>query len=250
MVFNKEYANVYDFLYHDQDFEKECDFIEEIFQKQDKKVKTILDLGCGTGGHALILAKRGYIITGVDQSEGMLNLARAKAEKDGLEIDFRQSLIQDLELDDTFDAVLSMSAVMSYMIGNDSVAMACNIAKQRLNPGGVFVFDVWNGLAVLTDPPTQRVKEIPNNDERIIRFTKPDINIISHTVDVNFDLLILKEDKLVSETKETHKVRYFFPQEIKYFLEVAGFTEIHCCPVRKLNTPISTNERDMSVIAR
>lgn len=249
-VFNEEYANIYDYLYQDQDFEKECDFLEEIFNKSGKKVKTILDLGCGTGGHALILAKRGYKVTGIDQSEDMLKAAKRKADRAGLKIDFHKSLVQDLKLNETFDAVISMSAVMSYMTDNKVVALACGIAKQHLNSGGCFVFDVWNGLAVTTDPPAQRVKEIHKEGERIIRFTKPDIDMIAHTVDVNFEVLILKKDKLISETEETHKVRYFYPQEIRYFLEVAGFSDIKFCPVKKLDSPITTKERDMSVIAQ
>ena len=49
-VFGDEYAIAYDYLYHDKDYEKECDFLEAIFRKHGKKVNTVLDLGCGTGG--------------------------------------------------------------------------------------------------------------------------------------------------------------------------------------------------------
>lgn len=98
MVFKKEYANVYDYLYQDKDYEKECDFVEEIFKKRGKRVKTILDLGCGTGGHAIVFAKHGYKVTGIDRSEEMLKTARRKARKAGLKINFHRSSIQDLKL--------------------------------------------------------------------------------------------------------------------------------------------------------
>jgi len=63
----KDYASAYDFLYQDKDYEKECDFIESIFVRYSGNVKRVLDLGCGTGGHALILVRRGYHIVGVDR---------------------------------------------------------------------------------------------------------------------------------------------------------------------------------------
>jgi len=83
-VFQKDYAYAYDHLYHDKDYEKECDFIETIFQKFTSEVKTVLDLGCGTGGHALILSSRGYKVTGIDRSEDMLKIAKKRAHDENL----------------------------------------------------------------------------------------------------------------------------------------------------------------------
>ncbi|MHC4638409.1 MAG: class I SAM-dependent methyltransferase, partial [Planctomycetota bacterium] len=98
-VFGQEYSEAYDLLYRDKNYEKECDFIEEIWNKFPGQIETVLDLGCGTGAHAVILAERGYEVTGVDRSSGMLSRARQKAENAGLEIEFHQSSIQDLQLE-------------------------------------------------------------------------------------------------------------------------------------------------------
>jgi 2-polyprenyl-3-methyl-5-hydroxy-6-metoxy-1,4-benzoquinol methylase len=249
-VFGKEYSTAYDYLYQDKDYEKECDFIEVIFSKSSRKVKSILDLGCGTGGHAIILAKRGYTITGVDRSAEMLDVARNKVKKAGLKADFYNGSIQDLNLNKTFDAVISMFAVMSYQTNNNDLALACRMAKQHLNPGGNFIFDAWNGLAVMSDPPTQKVKEVSSGDERIIRFTIPLIDILSHTVDTNFKVFVLKGDRLISETKETHTMRFLYPQEIKYYLEVAGFSNIKLCPFLKLDNKLLAQDWNMTVIAK
>jgi len=250
MVFRRNYANVYDYLYQDKDYEKECDFVEEIFKKYDNRVKTILDLGCGTGGHALILARRGYKVVGIDQSEEMLKAARRKAKRAGLKMEFLRNSIQDLKLNQTFDAVISMFAVMSYQTDNEALALACRKARKHLKEGGIFIFDVWNGLAVMTDPPRWAFKDVRNGDDRILRFTEPRINIVDHTVDVTFKVLKLKKERLIFETKETHKVRFFFPQEIKYFLQVAGFSDIQFCPFLKLDSQLSTKERDITIIAQ
>jgi predicted TPR repeat methyltransferase len=55
----KDYAKYYDLLYQEKNYEEECDFIEQVFRGFSKlKVKSILELGCGTGGHAIPLARR------------------------------------------------------------------------------------------------------------------------------------------------------------------------------------------------
>ena len=77
-----DYANFYDNLYKDKDYKKECDYLEKIFNKYSpKKVKTILDLGCGTGSHDLILAKRGYQVTGLDFSKICLKWLKKRQKK-------------------------------------------------------------------------------------------------------------------------------------------------------------------------
>ena len=78
-VFGQEYAAAYDLLYADKDYDAECDLLERIFRESGRPVRTVLDLGCGTGAHAVRLAQRGYEVVGVDLSEDMLRIARDRA---------------------------------------------------------------------------------------------------------------------------------------------------------------------------
>ncbi|MBU2578331.1 class I SAM-dependent methyltransferase [Patescibacteria group bacterium] len=250
-VFGKEYVENYDYIYQDKDYKKECDFIEKIFTKQSKKVKKVLDLGCGTGGHALILAKRGYRIIGIDRAEYMLKIAQRKAKNTNCCIDFIKGDITNIDLNEKFDAVISMFAVMGYQTTNSAIENVCKIAKKHLSTGGIFLFDCWYGPAVLVEKPCIRVKEISlNKDEKIIRFTEPILNILDHTVETRFKVLKIKNSCLVSETNESHFMRFLFPQEIKYFLEVAGFKKIEFCPFLELEKPLTEHDWNMAVIAR
>src|SRR2546427_28456 len=73
-------AEYYDVLHNDVDYLAECLLLEKVFSGfLRRQPASLLDLGCGTGNHALILAKRGYRVTGIDSSAGMLRVARAKA---------------------------------------------------------------------------------------------------------------------------------------------------------------------------
>ena len=79
-LFGSEYADAYDILYKDKDYVEECGLIDRFLKTYgNRPVRNVLDLGCGTGNHALPLAQLGYEIVGVDRSKGMLESARKKA---------------------------------------------------------------------------------------------------------------------------------------------------------------------------
>jgi SAM-dependent methyltransferase len=84
----ENYARKYDKECFVQGTVGECDFIEAE-AGQDKSLK-IIDIGCGTGRHAIELAKRGYKVSGVDLSESQLSRAREKAKEAGVAIDFKK----------------------------------------------------------------------------------------------------------------------------------------------------------------
>jgi SAM-dependent methyltransferase len=250
-VFGRDYASAYDALYRDKDYIKECDFIEHVFTKYGLKPNTILDLGCGTGGHALILAKRGYDVVGVDRSGKMLEVARRRAKADKLPIKFIKGDITSLSLNKKFDAVISMFAVMGYQTKNRKLAGACITAQQHLTAKGVFIFDCWHGTAVLTDKPSARMKEVSIGEKDAIkRFTKPIVNILNNTVEVNFKVQNIHNNKIINTTEESHLMRYIFPQEINYYLEVAGFSQVEIRPSYELGRKLSDKDWNMTVIAR
>jgi len=248
-VFGDVYSQAYDVLYDDKDYEAECDFVEEIFKRASVGVHTILDLGCGTGGHALPLARRGYQVSGVDRSDEMLEIAAAKARDSGVDLELVHGDLRDLDLGRTFDAVISMFAVMSYQTTNDDLAAACRTAARHLAPGGVFAFDAWHGAGVLTDPPTSRTRTVDDGCRRIVRFTSPAVDITTHTARITFTVRTLLGNELVSQTTETHLMRFVFPQEIGYFLEVAGFRETQFCPFMQIDRPLDTSCWNIAVSA-
>ena len=248
-VFNN-YAQYYDRLYLEKDYGGECDFLEQILQRfSGNPILSILDLGCGTGGHALPLAQRGYDVTGVDRSEQMLAIAKAKATRANLSVEFQQGDIRTLDLGRTFDAVIAMFAVMSYQTTNDDLAAAFHTTRHHLKPRGLFVFDCWFGPAVLTQRPSDRYKIVEVNGERIIRFASPVLDILQHTVQVNFKILRLRNGQVVDEVDESHLMRFLFPQEIAYYLAEAGFKLLKLCPFMELNRQPTEQDWNVTVVA-
>ena len=247
----RDYAKYYDLVYHDKDYKAECDFLQSIFSKYfSKPVRTILDLGCGTGGHALILAEKGYEVAGVDLSREMLEVARKKAKERRLNIEFIQGDIRNMGLNQKFDAVISMFAVISYQITNEDLMSVFKTASRHLKKNGLFIFDAWFGPAVLIQKPSDRFKVIEKDNERIIRFATPVLDILNHTVDVKYKIIKLSKNKVLDEVDEVHKVRFLFPQEIKLICNMTGFEILELCPFMNLGKTPTENDWNVTGIIR
>ena len=72
------YAAYYDLLYEDKRYDEEAQFVARLLREQAPHARSILELGCGTGKHALALARQGFSLTGVDLSPGW-SIARMRA---------------------------------------------------------------------------------------------------------------------------------------------------------------------------
>lgn len=228
-VFGSIYADAYDGLYHDKDYSAECDLIERLFQLYgDGAIRSVLDLGCGTGNHTLSLAHRGYDVVGVERSAEMLAYARKKQAiaLDNGRVVFQRGDIQSVDLQRSFDAALMMFAVLGYQLDNAGVLSALKTARRHLRPGGLLIFDVWYGPAVLYQRPSERAKVIPTPGGQILRVTSGKLDISRHLCAVYYHVWKLEGGQLVGETEETHSVRYFFPLELNLFLECSGFAPI------------------------
>ncbi|MDP3028836.1 MAG: class I SAM-dependent methyltransferase [Deltaproteobacteria bacterium] len=74
------YARYYDLLYRDKDYAAEAEYVAGLIRKFHPSAESILELGSGTGKHALLLARKGFEVHGVELSEEMINIARSNAE--------------------------------------------------------------------------------------------------------------------------------------------------------------------------
>ena len=244
------YAEFYDLLYGDKDYEAECNFLEDILCRYAQApVQTILDLGCGTGGHAFPLVRRGYRVTGVDRSQDMLAIARSKGADLSPSPIFRHGDIRDLDLEETFDVVIAMFAVISYMTTNEDLLAAFRTARRHLRPGGLFVFDAWFGPAVLSQRPTDRCRVIERDGERIIRLVRPELHILDHLVHVQYRVLRLTGQSLTKDVDETHAVRFLFPQEILHLTGASRLRVRRVCPFMRLDDTPTESDWNFTTVA-
>lgn len=225
-VFNSLYAGQYDEIYAEKSYVDECDLIDEAITRfQTKPVKSLIDVGCGTGTHAIELASRGYQVTGVDLSQAMLDHASRKVITKDLTFipEFIRGDIRSFALNRKYDLAIMMFAVIGYLSDNEDVLSGLQNIRRHLNTGALFFCDFWYGPSVLSSRPMDRTRIVETGDKRVIRAGKTVLNTESHTADVTFNLWTLQGDKVISEAEETHKMRYFFPQEFILMLSICGF---------------------------
>ena len=224
MAIFSNYARYYDLMYQDKDYVGEAQFIQRLIQTYAPATTTILELGCGTGNHAMLLAKEGYQVHGVDLSQEMLGYANERRDRLSpalaTKLQFSQGDLRQVRLDRKFDVVLSLFHVISYQTNNEDLLAAFETAKAHLVPGGILIFDVWYGPAVLSDPPTVRIKRLEDRSIQVTRIAEPVMEPNKNLVDVNYHIFIkdLISSK-IDEVKEVHTMRYLFRPELELVLD-------------------------------
>jgi cyclopropane fatty-acyl-phospholipid synthase-like methyltransferase len=121
----------------------------------------ILDVGCGTGRHAVELAKRGFAVTGLDLSAGMLAEAAKAAASAGVEVELIQADATGFTLDRSFDAAICLCEGAFTLVGNDDAfehdpAILRNVFA-ALRPGAPLVLTASNGMRLIRDATAEQV---------------------------------------------------------------------------------------------
>jgi len=215
----ENYGRKYDSESFTQGTIGECDFIESEI-KFDKSLK-ILDVGCGTGRHAIELTKRGYNVIGIDLSESQLRRAREKAEADNLSIDFQRQDARNLPFDSEFDIAIMICEGGFSLVETDEMdyEILKNVTK-ALKPDAKFIFTAPNALFPLF-----------NSVDEFYTSTAEDGNSICS--DNNFDLLTFRSTNVVEfeddsgnrKTLECNE-RSYVPSEITWLLKSLGYKTI------------------------
>ncbi len=104
----------------------------------------VLDVGCGRGRHARVLAARGYRVTGVDLSDKALQAARRRAEAEGLSVTFRQADMRALPFRAAFDGAVNLFTSFGYFETEADHQRVLDGIARALRPGGWFVQDFLN----------------------------------------------------------------------------------------------------------
>lgn len=216
------YSRYYDMLYRDKDYQGEVDYIDRLLRTHGVGGRDILEFGSGTGKHGRLLAGRGYQVRGIERSSEMLAQAEQTA---GFVCELGD--ICAVQLDRTFDAVLSLFHVISYQMTNQAVSAVFTRAAEHLAPGGLFIFDIWYSPAVYTQYPAVRVKRLEREGLRVTRIAEPDIHPNENRVDVNYSVFAEDQsDGTVQTLSECHPMRHFSLPELDLFGEHAGFERL------------------------
>ncbi len=247
--FGEIYAKYYDLIYSDKNYIAECDYLEGLFSKYcSNKPSTILDVGCGTGGHALILAQRGYRVTGVDRSKAMIQLAKTKASSQTLSnVFFNHGELTNIPLNETFDVAISMFSVVNYILSLEELRDILSTIRKCLSRGSVFIFDFWNGIAVLNLKPENRVKVVESGRVTLVRTVAPIMDPVQQLIENRYECFVLEGNRFARRFSETHRLRFHFPSELKFLALQTSFRILAFLSFMNMAEKIT--DRDWNVVA-
>lgn len=247
------YALYYDLLYSHRDVKGEVDFLEKVFRDYSwRPVKSVIDVGCGTGLHSIELAKRGYRVLGVDLSEAMIKRAREKAGA----LDNVAFIVADarkLRLSEKYDAAIAMYGVVSYCASDEDLLNFLRSIRSSLVEGGIFVFDTWNMLGVLEkrvyyETPSTHFRKSENMLAVKEEVWKIDVLEQVATADISWSVIDLRSS-FVDFRSYSLKLRLFTLRELRHFLFEAGF-EVAAVYEDYSFKPVTEGSSELVVIAR
>jgi 2-polyprenyl-3-methyl-5-hydroxy-6-metoxy-1,4-benzoquinol methylase len=230
-------ARFYDKIWGRHDYDADVKFLADFFRKHH--CRSVIDIGCGTGNHALRLSKMGYQVTGVDVSPTMLKIAKAK-EKEA-KIRFIQGDMKKLEKvipkDHKFDAGICLGQVFSHLMTDKDAQAFLNKLHEKLKKNGLFVFSARNAKKINEEYLNRLRLDHMLNEEKL------QLLILAHNIRDSQDpniivwnpIYIIKENNKVDLQIKEHKLRWFEFSALKKMITRNGFkiVEVYSGPVKE-----------------
>jgi SAM-dependent methyltransferase len=199
----------------------------------------VLDLACGFGRHANRLAALGHSVVGIDYTPGFLEIARADAQRMGVDVDYRQGDMRTLDLQDEFDRVLILFTTFGYFSDEENAAVLANAAR-ALKPGGLLGFDLPNRDMTLKTLVPASVEEKEGN----LMINRSSFDPLTGRW-INRRIVIrdgVRRDK-------PFFIRLYNYSEIRQLLEAAGL-EVQTVCANWREEPFTPESRGMVIVAR
>ncbi len=203
---------------------RELPFLEQLFQAHG--VRRVLDAACGTGQHALALARRGYEAAGADLSPRMIEQARAGACAAGLDIAFAVAGFGQLAraFPQPFDALLCLGNSLPHLLTVTAVREALADFRAMLRPGGVLVVQDRNYDRVWPERQRFMPLEAHREGEREWLFFR---FMDYHRATLTFNVVTLERaGEAWSYRVGSTELRPIFQAQLARWLPRAGFEDV------------------------
>jgi SAM-dependent methyltransferase len=240
------YGKTYDKECYTQGTLGEVDFVEK--ELGGDRSRRILDIGCGTGRHAIELTRRGYKVVGFDLSESQLRAAREKAAAAGLAVEFHRRDATNPHFQAEFDAaIMFCEGGFSLMESDEKNFAILRHAAAALRPGGKLMMTTLNALFPLFHSVKDFFSANENESGSKIGKLAFDLMTFREQADLTFT-----DDDGRQQTIATNE-RYYTPPELSWLLRSAGFEKVDIFGCRlgafSRRHPLTTDDFEILAVA-
>ena len=214
-------AQYYDDIYGsiDKDYVAEARKVDKIIQRHKTSAgKSLLDVACGTGIHAGLLAKY-YQVEGLDLDPKMLSVARKKYPR----IRFQRGDMTDFDLKRQFDVVICLFSSIGYVRTKSRLRKAIRNMSKHLLPGGVLLVEPWFTPEQWHGGRTSIV-QVNTPELKIVRMSYGRQKGKISTLEFHY---MIGTSKGIEHSVETHELGLFTHQEYMDAFDVAGIDVTH-----------------------
>ena len=219
-----ESAELYDAIYFSfKDYRAEAASIAARIRAEHAAARTVLDIACGTGEHARLLAtEHGFTVDGVDVNSEFLRLARSKHPAGR----FYEADMRDFDLPDRYDAVICMFSSIGYVKTLPELERALRTFRRHVAPNGVVIVEPWFSPEVMKTGG-HSVRTATANGVEVERTGT--VVIDGRMTYLTFDYVI-EEGDTVRRTTELHELGLFTEAETLAAFSAAGMSAGHHAP--------------------
>jgi ubiquinone/menaquinone biosynthesis C-methylase UbiE len=225
-TYGKGFAQIYDKAGFSSFSERMMPYIDQNLDRLNFQPESVLDLACGTGTVAILLAKRGLKVYGVDGSPHMLEIAEKKAAKEKVHVEFVLSDMRRFTLPEKVDLVVSLYDSLNYIVETEELVSVFRRVREHLNEDGLFMFDV-NTLYNMKYGWDNRFSVFWMTDDILVIETNVH-DQKNKTTMKSFTFFVKREDELFERILEEHTERGYTSNEVERALANSRLDFISC----------------------
>ena len=241
------FAKVYDLFMDNIPYEEWTDYVKELFAEEGVKDGILLDLGCGTGSVTELLAKSGFDMIGIDNSEEMLEIAMEKRAESGLDILYLLQDMREFELYGTVKGVVSICDSMNYILDDEDLLDVFKLVHNYLDNEGIFIFDMktmHEYANVMADNTFAEDREESSFIWENYYDEEEEIN------QYDLSIFVKEEDGRYRKYEETHLQRAYEQQCVEELIKESGLELLHVYDAFTKDLPAEDSQRIYFVCRR
>lgn len=201
----------------------------EFYINEASKASTVLDIGCGTGRLAILIAKKGIRVVGIDFSKKMIMKAESKAEREKLKnLTFLQEDMRNFNLRKKFDLIIIANRSFLNAVTSEDQKNMLLCCRKHLKKKGKLIFNIFVPDCKIISKDSNKEELMGTfydieSKETVKLYYKSRVDRLNQITYSEHIIKKFKSGKKIHEDRNRITLRYCFFTEVKYLLELCGF---------------------------